>query len=109
MIEIKDKLFKLNTKDTSYLFAITAQGHAEHIHYGKRICIGDAEALRLKNTIVLGSTVDYSREVGYSLETLPLEYSGIGKGDFRHTPIELIMPDGSFVTEIGRASCRERV
>ena len=99
MIEIKDKLFKLNTKDTSYLFAITAQGHAEHIHYGKRICIGDAEALRLKNTIVLGSTVDYSREVGYSLETLPLEYSGIGKGDFRHTPIELIMPDGSFVTD----------
>ena len=99
MIEIQDKLFKLDTKDTSYLFALTEQGHAEHIHYGKRVSMGDAEALRLKNTIVLGSTVDYGREVGYSLETLPLEYSGIGKGDFRHTPMELIMPDGSFVTD----------
>lgn len=99
MITVKDKIFKLDTKDTSYLFAITAQGHAEHIHYGKRVFADDADALRLKNTIMLGSTVDYGREVGYSLETLPLEYSGIGKGDFRHAPMELIMPDGSFVTD----------
>ena len=75
MIEIKDKIFKLDTRDTSYLFAVTEQGHAEHIHYGKKISIDDADALRLKNTIILGSTVDYGKEVGYSLETLPLEYS----------------------------------
>ena len=99
MIEIQDNLFHLNTRDTSYLFGITAHGHAEHIHYGKRVSLQDAEALKLKNTIVLGSTVDYSKDVGYSLDTMPLEYSGIGKGDFRHTPIELIMPDGSFVTD----------
>ena len=99
MITVKDKIFKLDTKDTSYLFSVTEQGHAEHIHYGKWVSIEDAEALRLKNTILLGSTVDYGKEVGYSLETLPLEYSGIGKGDFRHTPMELIMPDGSFVTD----------
>ena len=99
MIEIKDNVFKLDTRDTSYLFGITKQGHAEHIHYGKKVALADADALRLKNTIMLGSTVDYGKEAGYSLETLPLEYSGIGKGDFRHTPIELIMPDGSFVTD----------
>ena len=99
MIEIKDKLFKLDTRNTSYLFGITEQGHAEHIHYGEKVTLADADALRLKNTIILGSTVDYGREIGYSLETLPLEYSGIGKGDFRHSPIELIMPDGSFVTD----------
>lgn len=99
MIEIKENIFKLDTRDTSYLFGITEQGHAEHIHYGKRIALTDAVALRLKNTIMLGSTVDYSKEVGYSLETLPQEYSGIGKGDFRHTPMELIMPDGSFITD----------
>ena len=99
MIEIQDKIFHLKTRDTSYLFGITAQGHAEHIHYGKRVLWTDAEALRLKNTIMLGTTVDYGKEIGYSTETLPLEYSGIGKGDFRHAPIELIMPDGSFVTD----------
>jgi alpha-galactosidase len=49
---------------------------------------------------MLGTTVDYQGDkIGYSLDTLPLEYSGIGKGDFRHAPMELIMPDGSFVTD----------
>ena len=96
MIEIFDKLFKLNTKETSYVFRITDEGHPEHLYYGKRIPDTDLEALRLKNTITLGTTVDYSADkVGYSLDTLPLEYSGVGKGDFRHSPIELIMPDGS--------------
>jgi alpha-galactosidase len=100
MIEISDKIFKLSTRNTSYIFMITDEGHAEHVHYGKRLSDTDIEALRLKNTIMLGTTVDYKADkVGYSLDTISLEYSGIGKGDFRHSPIELIMPDGSFVTD----------
>ncbi|MBQ9780679.1 MAG: alpha-galactosidase [Clostridia bacterium] len=100
MIEINGRVFKLDTKDTSYILAITEKGHAEHIYYGQKLPGADADALRLKNTIVLGSTVDYDKETpGYSLETLQQEYSGIGKGDFRHSPMELIMPDGSFVTD----------
>ena len=100
MIDIRERVFQLDTKDTSYLFAVTDHGHIEHIYYGRRLPQADAQALRLKNTIMLGSTVDYDRETpGYSLETLPQEYSGIGKGDFRHSPMELILPDGSFVTD----------
>ena len=100
MITIKDKLFKLDTKDTSYVFTLTDEGHAEHVYYGRKIPDMNVEALRLKNTIMLGTTVDYQGDkIGYSLDTLPLEYSGIGKGDFRHAPMELIMPDGSFVTD----------
>ena len=100
MINISERVFKLDTKDTSYIFAVTPQGHAEHIYYGARLPEADEEALKLKNTIILGTTVDYEKETaGYSLETLPQEYSGIGKGDYRHSPLELIMPDGSFVTD----------
>ena len=85
MITVNGRVFKLDTKNTSYIFSITPQGHAEHIHYGARLPEADAEALRIKNTIILGTTVDYEKEsAGYSLETLPQEYSGIGKGDFRH-------------------------
>ena len=58
MITIKDKLFKLDTKDTSYVFTLTEQGHAEHVYYGKKIPDENVEALRLKNTIMLGTTVD---------------------------------------------------
>lgn len=100
MIEFSNQIFKLSTRNTSYIFRITEEGHAEHIHYGKRLPDTDVEALRLKNTIMFGTTVDYKGDrIGYSLDTLPQEYSGIGKGDFRHSPIELIMPDGSFVTD----------
>ena len=100
MIKIENGVFSLNTQNTSYLFRTTSRGHLEHIYYGARVSAADAEALCLKNNMMLGTTVAYDAEnPAYSLETLPQEYSGIGKGDFRHTPMELILPDGSFVTD----------
>lgn len=98
MITENNKVFRLTTERTSYIFTITKYGHPEHVYYGARLTDSDIEPLRLKNAIQLGSVVAYSEEdSAYSLDTTLLEYSGIGKGDFRHSPIELIMPDGSFV------------
>lgn len=97
MIEEKKKVFHLNTKHTSYIFAISSQGQPVHIYYGSRLPRADVEALRLKNNITLGSTVDYAP--GYCLDSELLEYSGIGKGDYRHTPLECMLPDGSFTTD----------
>ena len=100
MIKTENGVFFLETKNTSYLFRVTSRGHLEHIHYGARVSSSDAEALCLKNTIMLGTTVAYdAKDTAYSLETLPQEYSGIGKGDYRHTPMEMILADGSFVTD----------
>ncbi len=100
MIEIKNGAFALHTKDTTYLFRVSEQGHPEHIYYGKRLTEYDPSALALKNEITLGSTVEYTKEApNYSLDTILLEYSGIGKGDYRHTPIEILMPDGTFVCD----------
>lgn len=100
MIKINDNIFCLQTDSTSYIFEISKYGHLMHLHYGDRLDIGDADALRLKNNITLGSAVEYTKDSeGYCLDTELLEYSGIGKGDYRHSPIEIIMPDGSFVTD----------
>ena len=100
MIKVRNGVFYLETEKTSYIFAPTDKGHPEHIYYGPRVDEGDIEALRMKNTIMLGSSVDYAPDTpAYSLDNILLEYSGIGKGDYRHTPIEIIMPDGSFVTD----------
>ncbi|MBQ8321691.1 MAG: alpha-galactosidase [Clostridia bacterium] len=107
MISIKDNVFKLDTKDTSYVFSVTEKGHLEHIYYGARLAEQDYTALRLKNEIQLGSTVEYEADTPvYSLDTTLLEYSGVGKGDFRHSPTELIMPDGTFVTDFIYESSR---
>lgn len=58
-IEIHDRMFLLNTKKTSYLFMVNEYGHVEHIHYGKKVRIEDAEALRYKRTIPYGSLLVY--------------------------------------------------
>ena len=44
--------------------------------------------------------MDYDKN--YCLDSTLLEYSGIGKGDFRHSPIEIILEDGSFVTNTAK-------
>ena len=97
MITFKDQVFRLDTKDTTYAFRIT-EGYPEHLYYGRRVPDTSFEAVALKNTIDLGCTV---KEEGSSffLERNLLEYSGIGRGDYRHSPIELLMPDGSFVCD----------
>lgn len=100
MITVNDRLFKLDAGNTSYVFCITDRGHPEHIYYGSRVPDHDFTAMRIKQNIMLGSTVAYdAADPAYSLDTMLLEYSGTGKGDYRHTPCELELPDGSFVTD----------
>ena len=97
MIRENGLLFRLDTKNTTYAFRIT-EGYPEQLYYGRRIIDEDFSAMALKNTIDLGSTV---KEEGskFFLERNLLEYSGIGRGDYRHSPIELLMPDGTFVSD----------
>ena len=97
MISIKKGVFKLDTAHTSYLFDTTLSGKLRHLYYGKRLPAADAEALAVKNEIQMGSAVQISP--GECLDDILLEYSGIGRGDYRHSPLECIMPDGTFVTD----------
>ena len=107
MITCSEKVFHLDTKQTSYVFRITKFGHPESIYYGDRIVPQDVTALLLKHTAMIGSTIPYdSSDDLYCLDTLSLEYSGIGKGDFRHSPVEIKMPDGSFVCDFTYVSHR---
>lgn len=101
MIRIENGEFRLSTKNSSYCFRITRYGHLEHICYGARVREDETlDSLCYKNTAETGSSVLYRADDPlYALDTLPLEYSGIGKGDFRHTPMECEMPDGSYVCD----------
>ncbi len=100
MIRYDNGIFFLNTNKTSYIFRITDRGHPEHIYYGSRLDDPDVASLELKRTAAVGGTVVYDEsDPMYCLDILPLEWSGIGKGDFRQSPCELKMPDGTFVTD----------
>ena len=97
MINLNNHVIRLDTKNTTYAFRIT-DGYPEHLYYGRRLLDQDFTAVALKNTIDLGSTVKTESSKFY-LERNLLEYSGIGRGDYRHSPIELLMPDGTFVCD----------
>ncbi|MGE5495304.1 MAG: alpha-galactosidase [Burkholderiales bacterium] len=100
MIEQIDKLFRLTTNETSYWFRVTSFGHLEHIHYGERLAAQDPEGLILKRTALYGSSVVYdSSDPTYCLDNMCLEWSGIGRGDYRHSPAEIKMPDGTFTCD----------
>lgn len=86
-IEARDHVFALHTEHTSYLFRVDSYRHLEHIHYGGRVLISDAEALRLKNTVPYGDSVTIDEEGKMCLDSIPLEWSGSGRGDYRPSPI----------------------
>lgn len=100
MIDVQNDVFRLTTADTSYWFQVTKFGHLEHIHYGPRLEQQAVESLTLKRTAMIGSSIAYDHsDPIYCLDNLTLEWSGIGRGDYRHSPLEAKMPDGTFTCD----------
>lgn len=100
MIECSDKTFRLLTDHTAYLFRVTPFGHVEHLHYGGPVPMADGAAMATKTTIARGSSVMYDESSDtYCLDDMALEWSGVGKGDFRNPPAELTLPDGTFTND----------
>lgn len=107
MISVHNQVFHLQTESTSWLFRVTRYGHLESIHYGERLQDQPLDALLPKHTIESGGSVLYDPENPlYCLDTMTLAWSGIGKGDYRHAPAELRMPDGTFVNDFRYQSHR---
>ncbi len=99
-IAVAGDTFRLDTDTTSYWFRRTRFGHLEHLYYGPRLPAQDAHPLALKRTAVVGTSVDYDPgDPLYSLDNLPLEWSGQGYGDYRYSPFEARMPDGVFAAD----------
>lgn len=95
MIDVSADVFRLQTAHTSYWFALTPHGQLEHLHYGRLLPVQDPAALRVSRIVPYGESVVYSpTDQAYSLDAIPLEYSGIGQGDYRVSPCEILTTDG---------------
>ncbi len=99
MIEVREPYFHLKTDSTSYLFCVTESGYIEQIHYGASVELEDAEALRYKRTMFYGSQVMIDEKGEESLDNVPLNWSGSGRGDYRQPALELVFEDGSFTND----------
>ncbi|WP_319520856.1 alpha-galactosidase [uncultured Sphaerochaeta sp.] len=92
MISKKDRLFNLSTKKTTYLFAITETGHLEHLYYGRYLSKGtiSIDALAEKRSISIGTGTAYDSDHPTLFFTnLCMEYSTMGKGDYRESSIDI--------------------
>lgn len=95
MIEHKNGIFHIATANSSLLLRVTAYGHLALLHYGARVRPEDAEALAVKRVSVYGSSILYDEaDPLYCLDTLPLAWSGAGRGDFRESPLEICAAGG---------------
>ncbi len=101
MITEQNAVFYLETAQTSYIFRVTPFGHLEHIYYGGKIPRESTDSLRLKRNIQTGSAVLYNAKLdpAYCLDNICLEWSGIGCGDYRQTPAEIRLSDGTYRTD----------
>lgn len=97
MILVKNNIFYLNTKETSYIFRVADTGHLEHLHYGKCVeASGDVTAFAVKNLNLNGCAIAYDKEhTGICMNDMCLEVAGRGTGDMRTPSVELVWEDGS--------------
>jgi alpha-galactosidase len=102
-------VFHLRTRRTSWVVRVGRFGHLEQLHYGTLLTglsVHGVGSLTAKPTET-GTQVSYSADdPAYSLDAIPLSWSGIGKGDYREPPIEVGMPDRTVVTDLTYRSHR---
>ena len=77
MITFKNNIFKIDTKNTSYIFSISKFNHLLHQYYGERIDDDDLSFILFKNPTPYGTSVNYDddQDENYSLDIFLLEFS----------------------------------
>jgi Alpha-galactosidase len=90
----------LDTKNSSYIMDVLPTGELQNLYYGKKIrTMEDYYPLQPKNHVPYGEMIYNSKDhPNIGLDDQCLEYSGLGKGDFREPAIELTYADGSITT-----------
>ena len=90
MITETNGVFHIQTDVYSYLFRINSYGLPEHLHFGSPVKTGDAVALSCRPGLGWGSNVLLQEgDPASCADTMMLEWSGSGRGDYRESPLEL--------------------
>ena len=78
----KNKVFLLNTENTSYGIAIVDDRYVEHLYYGAKLVETDIRYLLREDEAPFTPSVN-KRETGAFLDFAPMEYPETGMGDYR--------------------------
>ncbi len=95
----KEKVFHLQTKNTSYILKVLKDKYLAHVYWGKKINTPDMENALLKRWICFSAMPDNDDKT-YSLEFVCQEYpTGCGT-DYRIPAVSAVYDDGSRTTEL---------
>ena len=97
MIEQKNNIFHLTTKNSSYVFQILQNNVIEHIYYGRRLVnpFMDIKALQTKASSLNKYNNYIDSRSNLCLDLLPRELATEGKGDYK-TPSCSILDTKTF-------------
>ncbi|MDF2612740.1 MAG: alpha-galactosidase [Clostridia bacterium] len=98
---IEEKVFHLQTENTSYIFRVSHLGKLENVYYGKSIKkVKDYRPLFENLANAYPNSIIYNtKDENITLDNLSLEYSSIGKGDLRESACEIWSDIGGFVAD----------
>lgn len=89
MIEHIEKVFGLHGEGFSCLLRINEHGLLELLHFGEPLSTADAEAFITKPGLGWGESVLLDEKSTASCaDSMPLAWSGAGRGDYRESPVE---------------------
>lgn len=95
-----ERLFHIETKNSSYVFRVLENQQLQHLYYGKRIHVKENYG-NLASYQTRGFEVSYTAtEERIQLSMIPNEYASYGKGDFRHPAYQVQDATGSRITEL---------
>lgn len=103
-----EQIFKLDTKNTSYIIGIYDQNYLLHLYYGAKIpdCTNLFFNARRPMTASFSPSNPCVSDQSFSVDAAPMEYSCNGSGDFRISALSVKNGDGNTVTDVRYVSHR---
>ena len=88
-------IFSLETEHSLYQMKADRTGVLLHLYYGRKTDEEMDYLIRYTDRGFSGNPYELSASRGYSLDTLPQEYSGSGVGDYRLPAVQVFSENGS--------------
>lgn len=97
-----DRIFKLDTPNTSYIFGIDDKfGYLMHYYYGRKLR-NDTDNTRYLSRLYDGDVLPEvnTKDKNSFLDFAPFEYSTGGIGDYRSHALEILLENGTTAAEL---------
>lgn len=95
------RIFKLDTKTSSYIFQVFEEDYLIHLYYGAYIPDNSVESLAMRNCNASFSPANaVIGEHGFSVDSWPMEYSCNGTGDMRISALAIKNHCGNASTDV---------